>query len=145
MSVLRYTFTSVALCRELTIILTLPEVAEDEKLPFKTVVLMPDTKKESDFLLRRESLERYCGSLLATVSLPGYIAIDHSPSLPYFLTQELPRVLAQFPIQPCAFFAEGSTVPSLSGIQNLLRKTYPTLQWDGSVEAFITQMKTQEG
>lgn len=145
MSVLRYTFISVALRRELTIILTLPEVTDGEKLPFTAIILLPDIGKESDFLLRRESLERYCGALIATVSLPGQIAIDQSPSLARFLTEELPAVLTQFPILPRALFAEGRSASNLSCIESALRKAYPTLQWDGLVEALITQMKTEEG
>jgi len=145
MSVLRYTFTSAVLQREMMIILTMPEATEGEKLPFTAAVLLPDTGKESDFLLRRESLERYCGTRIATVSLPGQIALQQASTLARFLTEELPGVLNQFPITPCALFAEGRSASNLSHIENALRYTYPTLQWNGSVEAMILQMKTKEG
>lgn len=145
MSVLRYTFASAVLQREMMMILTLPEATEGEKPPFAAAVLLPDVSKESDFLLRRESLERYCGTLIATVSLPGQITLQQASTLVRFLTEELPGVLNQFPITPCALFAEGHSASNLSRIENALRNTYPTLQWNGSVEALILQMKTKEG
>ena len=145
MSVLRYTFTSSQLQQEVTVILTVPEASVHEKRPFTTAVLLPDTGKQSDFLLRTEALERYCGGDLATVSLAGQTALFATPFLIDFLTLELPSVLAQFPLHLCALFANGVSATLLAQLADKLSTVYPTTQWGGCLESFLTQLKPKEG
>ena len=145
MSVLRYTFTSSVLQQEVTAILTVPEASVHEKRPFATAVLLPDTGKQSDYLLRTEALERSCGSDLATVSLAGQIALLASPPLIDFLTLELPNVLAQFPLHLCALYANGASAALLAKLTDKLCTVYPTTQWGGCLETFLTQLKPKEG
>lgn len=145
MSVLRYTFTSSELRQEVTVIITLPEVCDDERLPFTAAVLLPDSNKESDFLLRSEPLERICATNIATVSLPGHIVLRQTSILVGFLTQELPCVLTQFPVIPFALFSTGASAAALSQLTDKLSAVYPVTQWGGCLETFITQLKLKEG
>ena len=138
MSLMSYTFTAEALGGELTLIITMPEKNDMEHLPFATAVLVPDTTMESNHFMRKEPLERYgCGQpSMATVSLPGRVALYPPSVLLDFLVDGLPSVLQQFPLRLCALYAEGDSAARLLGMEEALKRRYPSLKLNTMHESF---------
>ena len=145
MSMMTYTFASSTLQEEITVIITLPERVEDEQTPFATAVLLPDINKTSSALLRREPLERLCGAHVATLTLPGHIALKPKEVLVSFLASELPAIMRQFPMVPQALYAEQRSIDYLQTVQTLLQNVYPTIQWSGKIETLLTQLHPKDG
>lgn len=144
MSVMRYTFASTLLHSETSLVITMPEAAEGETLPFPTAVLLSDVGREADCFLRREPLERFGCTLAATVSLSGQLLPWQPTAFVRFLTEELPMVLSQFPLQIRALYSEGQSAAILQPYERTLERTYPTLCWQGTVEALLHTLKGKE-
>jgi hypothetical protein len=123
------TYASAALGEEITFIITMPEKSNNEILPFPAAVLFPDTAMESNYFMRKEPLERYgSGQIpIATVSLPGRIAIQPPSVLLSFLMDELPSILGQFPLRICALYAQGCSVTRLTEIKDALKNCYRSM------------------
>jgi hypothetical protein len=130
MSIMSCTYASAALDGEITLIITMPEKSSHELLPFSAIVLVPDTAMESNFFMRKKPLERYGGGRIpiATVSLPGRVAM-HSPSaLLTFLADELPAFLGHFPLKIIALYAEGRSAIRLLEIKDTIKDCYTNLR-----------------
>jgi len=142
MSLMSYTFASKVLDEEITLIITMPEKKDNEQLPFATAVLVPDATRESSYFMRKEPLERYGRGQqpMATVSLPGRVVMRPTDTLQAFLTDELPFVLGQFPLEICSFYVKGFSASRLLCIEEALQGCYRSLKFNTADETLSTFM-----
>lgn len=109
MSQWRITTYDEILRRELTSIVLLPDLKEDERRPFTGYLLIADETREAEWFSLHTALEvTLCKqNSLAAVCLPGWILKTDAPL--HYLLEELPaRFSSLFPVELRFIHGEGS-------------------------------------